>query len=297
MAAHPGLEVRLEVVRTLGDAVQDRPLAQLGRTGVFTAELERALLEGEVDFAVHSQKDLPTDGTPELEVVANPVREDSRDVLVLPASGMENEQPEEVVVLPLPPNARVGTCALRRRAQLLFARPDLQFLDLRGNVDTRLRKLDSGEYDACIFAAAGLKRLGLQARAIWPLHPELCLPDPGQGALAVQIRSDRDDLRRLISVLNDPLTHACVTAERTVLARLGGGCSTPVGALATEVTPGELRLQAVVAHPEGKALLRVESSGSMDDPEELGARVAERLMIEGAAEMIPAEKGAVPGAP
>jgi hydroxymethylbilane synthase len=297
MNARPGLEVRLEIIRTLGDAVQDRPLAQLGRTGVFTAELERALLDETVDFAVHSLKDLPTLEPPELSVVAIPPREDPRDALVLPADALREKEVGEQVTLLLPPNARVGTSSLRRRAQLLHARPDLDFRDLRGNVDTRLRKLDGGEFDACIFAAAGLKRLGLHHRATLPLHPLLCTPDPGQGALAIQIRSDRDDLRELLSPLNDPITHACVTAERTVLARLGGGCSTPVGALAVQAEEDELRLMAVVAAANGESVVRAESSGFTHNPEELGARVAGQLMASGAGALLTSEKGIVPGAP
>ena len=295
MAAHPGLEVRLEIIRTLGDAVQDRPLAEIGRSGVFTAELERALLDGAVDLAVHSLKDLPTVASPDLDIAAIPEREDPRDVLLLPAPAMAGATPEEQVTIHLPPNARVGTCALRRRAQLLHARPDLRFLDLRGNVDTRLRKLDGGEYDACIFAAAGLRRLGLHDRALWPLHPTLCTPDPGQGALAVQVRSDRDDLRRWLDALDHPLTRACVTAERTVLATVGGGCSTPLGALADEVVPGQLRLVAAVADPDGRTLIRAEASGPVEDPEDLGGRVVEQLLVSGAASLLPHEKGIVPG--
>ncbi len=295
-AAYPDLDVRLEVVKTLGDAVQDRSFAQIGRTGIFTAELENALLSGEVDFAVHSLKDLPTAGTPDLFIAAIPEREDPRDALVLPSEAMKDAAPEEIVALSLPPNARVGTCSLRRRAQLKHVRPDLQFLDLRGNVDTRLRKLDGGEYDACIFAAAGLRRLGLHDRAAWTLHPHLCAPDPGQGALAIQIRSDRNDLRQRFSVLDDPSTRACVTAERFVLAVLGGGCSTPVGALATQAVDGELRLIAAVADPEGRTLLRAEAVGSVDYPDELGQRVADQLLDFDAAALLPVEKGIVPGA-
>ncbi len=288
MATHSHVSVRLELIRTLGDAVQDRPLDALGRTGVFTAELERALLDGAVDFAVHSLKDLPVLGPPDLLIAAIPPREDPRDALVMPRSATFAlmRSVAEALSAALPQGARVGTCSLRRRAQLRHARPDLAFLDLRGNVDTRLFKLDAGEYDACIFAAAGLKRLGLANRITWSLPPSLCMPDPGQGALAVQIRADRDDLRNLLACLNDPVTGACVTSERATLATMGGGCSTPLGALAIEIEPGRLHLKATVADPEGRALLRAEGTGNASDPESLGRQVANLLKAQGAMSLL-----------
>lgn len=222
--AHPGLEAAVEIFSTAGDRIQDRPLPAIGGKGLFTRELEEALLDGRIDGAVHSLKDLPTEMTPGLTLGAIPARENPADVLVSRTGGTLAE---------LPPGAVVGTSSPRRRAQLARLRPDLNFTDLRGNVPTRLRKVREGVVDATVLAAAGLARLGLLEEAHgWALPPELMLPAPGQGALALQIRSGDAHVADLAAALHDPATAHAVAAERAVLAALGTGCSAPVGALA-----------------------------------------------------------------
>jgi hydroxymethylbilane synthase len=260
------------------------PLTSFSDVGLFTGELERALLDGAVDLAVHSLKDLPTESTEGLAVLATPHREDPRDVLALPLP----QQPpgsQEIRELPLPAGAVVGTSSLRRRAQLQHARPDLTFRDLRGNVDTRLRKLDEGQYDACVLAAAGLLRLGLAARATLLLSPELCVPAPGQGALAIQGRADRQDLARMVAPLHHPDTWAAVTAERTALRSVGGGCLIPLGALA-RVESDKLILLASLADLEGSKPITVRAEGDPKQPEAVGAAAADRILRQGGQELL-----------
>ena len=261
----PDLASTVRVFTTTGDRLLDTPLPALGGKGVFTAELEDALLKGEIDVAVHSLKDLPVVVTPGLALGAICERVDARDVLVS-ASG--------AALSALPAGARVGTSSLRRSAQLLQARPDLVILPLRGNVDTRLRKAQHGEYDAIVLAAAGVLRLGLEAAITEYLPFDLMLPAPGQGALAVQCRSDDLAIQSLLKPLDHEPTRAAVEAERSFLRGLGGGCAAPVAAYAARLG-GTLTLTGFAA-AQGRAGVRVSGQGS--DPHELGLRLARQAL-------------------
>jgi hydroxymethylbilane synthase len=275
-AAHPGLECTEYVITTTGDRVLDRPLPEIGGKGLFTAELEDALLSGKVHAAVHSLKDLPVEETPGIVVAAIPEREAAYDVLVC-AEGQ--------TLSSLPEGARVGTCSLRRTAQLLARRPDLTILPLRGNVETRLRKVLSGEYDAIILAQAGLTRLGLQGHIseVFPL--EVMLPAPGQGALAVQCRAEDTETLELLAAIHDPLTAAAVGAERAFLSGFGGGCSLPIAAFA-EKNNGQIILTGAVLSADGKQAIRL--SAVDKEPYKLGERLAELVLERGAAELLKA---------
>jgi hydroxymethylbilane synthase len=243
-AAHPDLELVEEQVVTTGDKIQDRPLSEVGGKGLFVKEIEEALLERRADIAVHSIKDVPASLPDGLELTCIPLREDPRDVLVSPKHG---------TLANLPQGAKVGTSSLRRAVCLKAARPDLVIVPLRGNVDTRLRKIDAGECDAIVLARAGLVRLGLADRATEILSPEVSLPAVGQGALGIESRADDDDTRARLAVLADPTTSRCVHAERGVLIALGADCKTPMGAYAERIEKDgaavTMRLRAFVAEP------------------------------------------------
>jgi hydroxymethylbilane synthase len=273
-AAWPDLECQEQIITTQGDRVVDQPLPEIGGKGVFTSELESALLVGEVDAAVHSLKDLPVEETPGITIAAVPAREAAFDVLIS-ANGQ--------TLANLPEAARVGTSSPRRGAQLLACRPDLTILPLRGNVDTRLRKLMSGEYDAIILAAAGLTRLGLQGQITEVLPLDVMLPAPGQGALAIQCRAGDKETLELLTAIHDPLTFAAVTAERTFLAELGGGCSLPVGAFAQK-NDGQIILTGGVVSVDGKQAIRL--SAVDKEPNELGKRLAHFVLERGAADLL-----------
>ena len=251
--AHPGLTVRTEVIRTKGDVFTDAPLPSIGGKGLFTGEIEAALLAGTIDLAVHSLKDLPTDLPDGLAIGAVPEREDARDVLISRSgAGLDA----------LPPGARVGTGSLRRAAQLRARRPDLCIVDVRGNVDTRLRKLgqEDARLDALVLAAAGLNRLGLAGRVTEYLDLDVMLPAVGQGALAVEVRAADARVLAAVAVLEDHATRIAVEAERAFLRALGGGCQTPAAAFAT-LEGVTLRLRGMVANPDGSGLRRGEISG------------------------------------
>jgi hydroxymethylbilane synthase len=274
--AHPGLACREYVIATTGDRAQDRPLPEIGGKGLFTRELEEALLSGRVHAAVHSLKDLPVEDPPLIVVAAVPERESAHDVLVSAVAG---------TLADLPEGARVGTSSLRRAAQLLARRPDLTILPLRGNVDTRVRKALDGEYDAIVLAEAGLTRLGLRAHIREVFALEVMLPAPGQGALAVQCRAEDTETLALLSAIHDPITLAEVQAERAFLAGLGGGCTLPVGAFA-EKENGTLILTGAVISPDGKQSIRL--SAVDNEPQRLGERLADLVLERGAAEMLKA---------
>lgn len=266
-----GHETHLEIIRTTGDRITDVPLSQVGAgKGVFTKEIEEALLDRRIDLAVHSLKDLPTETPPGLTLAAIPEREDVRDAVV--------GRP----LAALPAGARIGTSSLRRAAQLRALRRDLAVQSIRGNVDTRLGKLDGGEYDAILLAAAGLRRLGWDARIAEYLEPEAMLPAPGQGALAVETRED-GEARRICAALDHAPTRAAVEAERALLSGLGGGCQVPIGAWGRFAGPS-LRLSAVVLQADGACALRATAGGS--DPHELGASLAATLLARGARELL-----------
>ncbi len=275
-----GCEVELVGVTTEGDRRSDAALADVGGTGVFVTELRTRLRSGEVDLVVHSLKDLPTAAAEGLVVAAIPARADARDALV--SSG---GQP----LTALPPGAVVGTGSPRRIAQLLAARPDLDVQPVRGNVDTRLRKVAAGDFDAIVVAAAGLARLGRLAEASELLSPDAMLPAPGQGALAVECRvadaAVGGRLHDLMAALDDAPTRAAVTAERALLAELEAGCTAPVGAFA-EVSSGEIRLVAAVVSVDGTTTIRRSATGPSADATAIGRRLAGELLADGAAEIV-----------
>ncbi len=269
-----GHEVEIEIIKTTGDKITDVALAQVGTKGMFTKEIEDALAEGRVDVAVHSLKDLPTELPPGFELVAITERVNPRDVLL---SVNYNS------VRSLPKGARVGTSSLRRQAQLKVARPDLVIHPLRGNVDTRIRKLEEGEYDAIILAAAGLTRLGKTELMKEILSEDFMCPAAGQGALGIEIRAGDVETANHLSFLNDADARSATTCERALLNKLGGGCQVPIGAFA-EVKDGVLSLTAIVAQPDGSLILREHQSGT--DPIALGEAVGETLLLRGATKIL-----------
>lgn len=264
-----GHAVELEIIKTTGDKITDVALAKVGTKGMFTKEIEEALAAGRVDLAVHSLKDLPTEVPPGFEIAAITKRENPRDVFV---------SKKYAAIKDLPNGARVGTSSLRRQAQIKALRPDLDIYPLRGNVDTRLRKLEAGEYDAIILAAAGVTRLGLTAYVKQIIPAEVLCPAAGQGALGIEIRQGDASTREHVKFLDDSAARAATTCERALLNKLGGGCQVPIGAFA-EVQDGRLHLDAVVAHPDGSLVLRESRDG--DDPESLGNLVGEILLRRG----------------
>jgi hydroxymethylbilane synthase len=290
-----GNEVEIEIIHTAGDKITDVALAQVGAKsgltkGIFTKEIEEALAAGHLDLAVHSLKDLPTELPNGFEIAAITKREDPRDAFCsLRYSKIED----------LPKSARVGTSSLRRQAQLKAIRPDLDIHPLRGNVDTRLRKLEQGEYDAIILASAGLNRLGKSEMIRQIMPAEIMCPAAGQGALAVEIRHGDTKTRDLLSFVDDPAARATTTCERALLNRLGGGCQVPIGAFA-DVRNGKLHLESIVAAPDGSKLLRDSRDGTIDDPEKLGNEAGAALLARGGDAILEAVYGrgvAVPQQP
>ncbi len=267
----PAFGVEIRVIKTSGDRFVDTPVQALGGKGAFTKEIEEALLQNEIDIAVHSLKDLPTQLANGLAIVAVPKREDPRDVLVTKS---------QCSLAGLPTGATLGTGSLRRRTQLLHYRGDLSVEEIRGNVDTRLRKLDEGQFDGLVMAAAGLKRIGCAERIGEFLADEICVSAVAQGALGIEARDD-DGIRRKIAFLHDPVTHAEVNAERALLDRLGGNCRVPIGAHA-QVVGDELKMIAVVGNNDGTQLCRGDIAGAAGAAVELGRRLAEQLLSRGA---------------
>lgn len=267
----PKLTVTLQRIKTSGDKIIDVPLAKIGGKGLFVKEIEEALLREDIDLAVHSMKDVPTVLPDPLEILCVPPREDVRDALVS-RDGLTLDQ--------LPTGARIGTSSLRRQSQLLHYRPDLYIEMLRGNVETRLRKLKEGDYDAIVLAAAGLRRMGWDAEVTEYLCLDVSLPAIGQGALAIEGRRDDQFVRALLSKLNDPTTHAAVTAERALLDRLQGGCQVPIAAHAA-IEQNRLSLTGLVSSTDGKTLIRDAIAGRVSDARALGVRLAEQLLTAG----------------
>lgn len=271
-AEHPRVAVELVKIKTTGDKILDSPLSRIGGKGLFVKEIEDALLKGDVDLAVHSMKDLPAELPGELELSIFPKREDPRDAFLSTRfTSIQN----------LPHGATVGTSSLRRAAQLLHIRPDLRVSPLRGNVDTRIRKMESGDVEAVILAAAGLNRLGLSKRITALLAPEMFLPAIGQGILGVELRREDRTVSTLLGFLNDGDTEVAARAERAFLGRLGGGCQVPVAAYA-ELKEGGLHLEGMVAELDGSVVLRRKSRGSSSRAEEMGRDLAEELLAAGA---------------
>lgn len=268
-----GFECRIEVIQTSGDRFQSGPLKSIGNKGLFTKEIEEALLQGRIDLAVHSLKDMPAHLPEGLLIAATPEREDVRDALV----GARLDE--------LPSGARVGTGSIRRVAQLSAHRPDLQILPIRGNVDTRLRKLDDGEFDAIVLASAGLHRLGWSGRITEYLNVDIMCPAVGQGSLAIETRADDGAAYQACLLLNHPDTNSAVTAERALLSVLGGGCQVPVGAHG-DIRGEQLHLSAVVISPEGAKLVRFEGSAHKRDAVALGESAGKYLLEHGGREIL-----------
>jgi hydroxymethylbilane synthase len=280
-----GHQVELEVIRTTGDKMTDVALAKVGTKGMFTKEIEEALAGRQVDLAVHSLKDLPTEGPPGFEIAAITKRENPLDVFVSKHCSRIDD---------LLRRARVGTSSLRRQAQLKAFRPDLDIQPLRGNVDTRLRKLESGEYDAIILAAAGVTRLGLTALVRQVIPAEIMCPAAGQGALAIEIRLGDSAIGQHLAFLDDREARATTTCERALLNKLGGGCQVPIGSFA-EVRGGRLHLEGVVANPDGSRVLREARDGN--DPEKLGTEVGDSLLRRGGDQILREVHGQPAAAP
>jgi len=275
--AHPRLAIELVPLSTQGDRIQDRTLAAIGGKGLFIKELEVAMLERRADIAVHSMKDVPAEVPAEFEIAAVLERADPRDALIASPGIARLED--------LPQGARVGTSSLRRQAQLYAARPDLSIETLRGNVETRLRRLDSGDLDAILLACAGLMRLGLESRITARLDPKVCLPAVGQGVIGIECRSDDGATHELLSALNHTATRCVLDAERAFAGRLGGSCQSPIAAHA-QLHAGQLHLIGLVAQPDGSRLFRDSVEGSANQSASLGSRLAERLLDAGAAELL-----------
>ncbi len=272
---YPETSIQIVIIKTKGDKILDVPLAKVGGKGLFVKEIEEALLDGRIDIAVHSMKDMPADLPDGLTIGAIPKRENSQDVLVSSVGSLAD----------IPKGARIGTSSLRRAAQLLWARPDIQIEPLRGNLDTRLRKLDAGNMDAIVLAAAGIRRLGLEHRISEYLSTDVMLPAAGQGALCIEIRNDDPEIAKRIGLLDDADTRAVVLGERSCLHRLGGSCQVPIAAHG-HIKDGQYTLSGLVAEPDGSRVLQSELSGSVADCQKIGQNLAETLMNQGALDII-----------
>lgn len=266
-----GHRIEIEIIKTTGDKILDVALAQVGTKGMFTKEIEEALAEGRIDLAVHSMKDVPTELMPEFMLAATLQREDPRDAFL----SVRVQQ-----ISDLSRGAHVGTSSLRRQAQLLAMRPDLKATPLRGNVDTRIRKLESGEYDAILLASAGVKRLGLETFVKQRLSPEQMLPAVGQGALTIEVLRSNQRVCEIVRTLNHIASEESVACERALLHALGGGCQVPIAAYAEHSGDGRLTLTALVARPDGSEVMREQQAG--ESPTSLGELVAKRLLARGA---------------
>ena len=284
-ARHPHCSFDLLGMTTRGDQILDRSLSKVGGKGLFIKELETALLEGHARLAVHSLKDVPMQLEPEFRIAAVMVREDPRDALVLAQPTLAPSALAPSTLAQLPAGARVGTSSLRRELMLRARYPHLTVLPVRGNVGTRLRKLDAGEFDALVMAAAGLKRLGLAERIHELLAPEVSLPAPGQGALAIEVRADDDEAAALVAPLADAATHSATAAERAVSRALGGSCDVPLAAYA-QMDQGQLWLRALVGHVPSGQILEAQRRGNPAQAEALAADLVAELLERGALQLI-----------
>lgn len=276
--AFPGLKTELVKMVTRGDKILDAPLAKVGGKGLFVKELEQGMLEGSADIAVHSMKDVPVDFPEGLHLAAILTREDPTDAFVSNHYASFNE---------LPRHARIGTSSLRRQCQIKEKYPDAEIISLRGNVNTRLAKLDAGDYDAIILASAGLKRLGMAARITQCLDTAVSLPAIGQGAIGIECRTDDAEINQILAVLHDPETALCVMAERAMNARLSGGCQVPIAGFA-ELQGEQLLMRGLVGNPDGTVLYRSERSGSSANGVLIGRQIAEDLLAQGADKILQA---------
>ena len=269
---HPDIKVELVTMTTQGDKILDTPLAKIGGKGLFVKELEIGMLAGDADIAVHSMKDVPMAFPDGLHLSVVLEREDPSDAFV-------SNKYQKLTDLPL--NAKVGTCSLRRQTQLKESRPDIEILDLRGNVNSRLAKLDKGDYDAIILASAGLKRLGFDDRISESIPTQQSLPAIGQGAIGIECRSDDDAINALLAPLNHPETALRVSAERAQNSRLNGGCQVPIGGYAELIENDQIRLRGLLGFPDGSQIFRSEKTAARSDAEALGIAVAEDLLAQG----------------
>jgi len=274
----PGCRTELVKMTTQGDKILDAPLAKIGGKGLFVKELEQGMLEGLADIAVHSMKDVPVEFPDGLHLAAILTREDPRDAFVSKRYSTLQD---------LPANARIGTSSLRRQCQIKELYPNAEILSLRGNVNTRLSKLDAGEYDAVILASAGLKRLGMTERITQCLETGVSLPACGQGAIGIECRSDDTEINAMLSALHDGETGLCVTAERAMNARLNGGCQVPIAGFA-QVQDEQLFMRGLVGSPDGSVIYRAERKGGLDSAETIGRMVAEDLLAQGADKILQA---------
>jgi hydroxymethylbilane synthase len=277
-----GIDTELVIIKTTGDRLQSAPISEAGTKRLFVKEIEDALLDDAIDVAVHSAKDMPAVLPDGLAIAATLPREDPRDAFVLPAAS-QGDVASALAALGRP--AHIGTSSVRRIAQLAPAFPGAVFAPIRGNVDTRLRKLEAGEYDALVVAAAGLRRLGFAERITATIPARQCLPAPGQGIIAVEVRGGDEQCRRAVQTVHDTAASAALDAERRVVSALGGGCQLPLGALAT-INRAQMELQAIVCSPDGRRLVRAQAAGSIADSLALGDRVAEQLARDGAVEIL-----------
>ncbi|MBK8815335.1 MAG: hydroxymethylbilane synthase [Methylococcaceae bacterium] len=274
----PGIKTELVLMTTQGDKILDAPLAKIGGKGLFVKELEVGMLEGTADIAVHSMKDVPVEFPEGLHLGAILSREDPTDAFV---------SNRYAALTDLPTNARIGTSSLRRQCQIKALYPDAEILTLRGNVNTRLAKLDAGEYDAIILASAGLKRLGLAERITQRLDTSISLPAIGQGAIGIESRIDDKEINELLSQLHDNVTGLCVSSERAMNARLNGGCQVPIAGFA-EIIDQQIFMRGLVGSPDGFTLFRSEAGGKFDDAELIGKTIAEDLLSQGADKVLQA---------
>ena len=276
--AFPGLKTQLVKMVTRGDKILDAPLAKVGGKGLFVKELEQGMLENLADIAVHSMKDVPVDFPEGLHLAAILLREDPTDAFVSNRYLTLNE---------LPPNARIGTSSLRRQCQIKEKFPDAEVIPLRGNVNTRLSKLDAGDYDAIILASAGLKRLGMAERITQSLDTSVSLPAIGQGAIGIECRVDDLEINEILQTLHDAETGLCVSAERAMNARLSGGCQVPIAGFA-QLQGGQIAMRGLVGNPDGSVLYRAERTGGLDQGESIGQLIAEDLLAQGADKILQA---------
>jgi hydroxymethylbilane synthase len=286
ITAAGGPPCELVVIKTSGDRLQERPLSEVGGKRLFVKEIEDALLRGDIDLAVHSSKDMPALLPEGLDIAGVLPREDPHDAIVLPASRATAPASLEDLIAALGQSPSIGTASVRRVALLTRLFPSAKFAPVRGNLDTRLRKLDEGEHDAMVLAAAGLRRLGFASRISFTLPLTACVPAPGQGIIAIEIRADDDRVRRAVDAITDPTAAAALEAERGVVDALGGGCQTPIGALASPMHDDQLELVAAVVALDGSRMMRTVLTGARSEARALGVRAANELLAQGADEIL-----------
>ncbi len=282
IAASGGPRCRIVIIKTTGDRLQDAPLSEVGGKRLFVKEIEEALLRGDIDLAVHSSKDMPAVAVDGLDIAAVLPRENPLDAVVLPRSGPASITSLEALVSAIGQTPVFATGSVRRVAQLKRLFPGAHFAPIRGNLDTRLRKLDEGQHGALVLAAAGLRRLGFASRISFALPVESCVPAPGQGIVAIEIRRQDEATREVVARIDDPATAAALTAERELVAALGGGCQTPIGALASPVEGDGLDIVAAVIALDGSQVVRASARGALGEARAIGAGAAEQLLAGGA---------------